>query len=114
MSEALIQRALQMSAPVLLAFVKKRVLSRAQLRLVIEDLAAARRAPGQTRKQAYDNFVTNDTLGIELHRSATESLQAPATRADNPCVVKTTDAYTSQSRTATVSPTSMGPEQPNE
>jgi hypothetical protein len=68
MSEALIQRALQMSAPALLAFVKERVLSRAQLRLVIEDLAAARRAPGQTRKQGYDGFVTKDTLGIELHR----------------------------------------------
>ena len=68
MSEALIQRALQMSAPALLAFVKKRVLSRSQLRLVIEDLAAARRAPGQTRKQGYDDFVTKDTLGIELHR----------------------------------------------
>ena len=67
MSEALIQRALQVSAPVLLAFVKKRVLSRAQLRLVIEDLAAARRAPGQTRKQGYDDFVTKHTLGIELH-----------------------------------------------
>jgi hypothetical protein len=66
MSEALIQRALQMSAPALLASVRKRVLSRAQLRLVIEDLDAARRAPGQTRKQAYDDFVTKDTLGIEL------------------------------------------------
>ena len=60
-----------MAAPVLLAFVKKRVLSRAQLRLVIEDLAAARRAPGQTRKQGYDDFVTKDTLGIELHRILT-------------------------------------------
>ena len=68
MSEVLIQRALQMSAPALLSFVRKRALSRAQLRLVIEDLAAAKRVPGQTRKQGYDDFVTKDTLGIELHR----------------------------------------------
>jgi hypothetical protein len=68
MSEVLIQRALQMSAPTLLSFVRKKALSRAQLRLVIEDLAAARRVPSQTRKQAYDEFVTKDTLAIELHR----------------------------------------------
>jgi len=74
MSEVLIQRALQMPASTLLSFVRKRALSRAQLRLVVEDLAAARRAPGQTRKQGYDDFVTKDTLGIELHRI----LAAPA------------------------------------
>jgi hypothetical protein len=68
MSEVLIQRMLQMSAPALLAFVKNRSLSRAHLRLVIEDLAAARRAVGQTRRQGYEDFVTKDTLGIELHR----------------------------------------------
>ena len=68
MSEILIQRVLQMPAPALLAFVKNRGLSRAQLRLVIEDLAAARRAAGQTRRQGYEDFVTKDTFGTELHR----------------------------------------------
>jgi hypothetical protein len=68
MNEVLIQRALRMSAPTLLEFVKNRGLSRAELQLVIEDLAAAKRTPGRTRKQGYDDFVTKDALGIELYR----------------------------------------------
>jgi len=68
MSDVLIQRALQMSPHALLAFVKNRGLSRAQLQVVIEDLAAARRAPSHSRKQGYDDFVTKNVVGMELHR----------------------------------------------
>jgi hypothetical protein len=63
-----VQRALQMSAPALLAFVRHKGLSRAELELVIADLAAAKRAPGRTRKEGYDDFVTRDGLGVELCR----------------------------------------------
>jgi hypothetical protein len=63
-----VQRALQMSAPALLAFVRHRGMSRAELEVVIADLAAAKRAPGKTRKEGYDDFVTRDGLGIELQR----------------------------------------------
>jgi hypothetical protein len=38
------------------------------LELVIADLAAAKRAPGRTRKEGYDDFVTRDGLGVELCR----------------------------------------------
>ena len=68
MSDVSVQKALQMSAAALLAFVRTNTLSRAELALVIDDLAAARRVPGRTRKQAYDDFVTKNALGIELHR----------------------------------------------
>src|SRR5262249_50943489 len=47
---------------------KNRGLSRAQLQVVIEDLAAARRAPGHSRKQGHDDFVTKNVVGMELHR----------------------------------------------
>jgi len=67
-SEVLIQRALQMSGPSLLAFVKNDGLSRAELKIVIDDLAAAKRAKGQTRKQAHNEFITRDELGVELYR----------------------------------------------
>jgi hypothetical protein len=63
-----VQRALQMSPPALLAFVRHQGLSRAELELVIADLAAAKRAPGRTRKEGYNDFVTRDGLGIELRR----------------------------------------------
>jgi hypothetical protein len=63
-----VQRALQMSPPALLAFVRQQGLSRAELELVIADLAAAKRAPGRTRKEGYNDFVTRDGLGIELRR----------------------------------------------
>lgn len=62
------QRALQMWAPALLAFVRQNGLSRAELELVIEDLAAAKRAPGKTRQEGYDDFVTRNGIGIELYR----------------------------------------------
>jgi len=68
MSEVSIQKALQMSASALLAFARTNTLSRAELAVVIDDLAAARRAPGRTRKQAYDEFVTRNPLGIELYQ----------------------------------------------
>jgi len=67
-SEVSVQSALQMSAPSLLVFARNKRLSRSELGIVIEDLAAARRAPGRTRKQGYNDFVTQDALGIELHR----------------------------------------------
>jgi hypothetical protein len=51
-----VQRAL--SAAALLAFVRQNGLSRAELELVIEDLATAKRAPGKTRQEGYDDFVT--------------------------------------------------------
>ena len=63
-----VQRALQMSAPALLAFVQRRSLSRAELEVVIADLAAAKRAPGRTRQQGYDDYVSRDGLGMELYR----------------------------------------------
>jgi len=63
-----VQRALQMSAPALLAFVQRKGLSRAELEVVIADLAAAKRAPGRTREQGYDDYVHRDGLGVELYR----------------------------------------------
>jgi hypothetical protein len=63
-----VQRALLMSAPALSAFAQHRGLSRAELEVVIADQAAAKRAPGKTRKEGYADFVTRDGLGIELHR----------------------------------------------
>ena len=69
MGDVSVQKALQMSASALLAFVRTNTLSRAELALVIDDLAAARRAPGRTRKQAYDDFVTKNALGIELYQA---------------------------------------------
>ena len=63
-----VQRALQMSGRALLAYVQNEGLSRAELELVITDLATAKRAPGRTRQEGYDDFVTQDGLGIELHR----------------------------------------------
>ena len=59
--------------PSLLAFVKANGLSRAQLDLVIEDLAAAKRMPGRSRKQSYNDFIMTDALGIELYRIYAES-----------------------------------------
>ena len=52
----------------LLAFVQRRRLSRAELEVVIADLAAAKRAPGRTRQQGYDDYVSRDGLGMELYR----------------------------------------------
>jgi hypothetical protein len=72
-----VQRALQMSAPALLAFVQGKGLSRAELEVVIADLAAAKRAPGRTRQQGYDDYISQDGLGIELYRLL---LTAPAFR----------------------------------
>src|SRR5215831_21314708 len=63
-----VQRALQMSAPALLAFIQRKGLSRAELEVVIADLAAAKRAPGRTRQQGYDDYVHRDGLGVELYR----------------------------------------------
>jgi hypothetical protein len=63
-----VQRALQMPAPASLAFVRHKGLSRAELELVIADLAAAKRAPGRIRQEGYDDFVTQDRLGVELCR----------------------------------------------
>ena len=74
MNPVQVQRALQMSAPALLAFVQRRSLSRAELEVVIADLAAAKRAPGRTRQQGYDDYVSRDGLGMELYRL---SLTAP-------------------------------------
>jgi hypothetical protein len=69
MNDVSIQKALQMSPPALLAFVRTKALSRSELRVVIDDLAAARRVPGQTRTQAYLDFVTADALGRELYEA---------------------------------------------
>jgi hypothetical protein len=76
MSDISVQRALQMSAPALLAWVRANKLSRKELALVIDDLAAAKRAPGRTRKQGYEDFVTWDALGIELYRTLFEKADA--------------------------------------
>ncbi len=64
-----------MSAPALLAFARHNGLSRAELEVVIADLAAAKRAPGRSRQEGYDDFITRDGLGIELYRLL---LTAPA------------------------------------
>jgi hypothetical protein len=71
MKAVLVERALQMSRRSLLALVKNNELSRDELRVVISDLAAAKREKDQTRKQAYDAFITKDALGMELHRHYT-------------------------------------------
>lgn len=63
-----VQRALLMSAPALLTFVRGQGLSRAELEVVIADLATAKRGPGRTRRQAYDDYISRDGLGIELYR----------------------------------------------
>ena len=63
-----VQRALLMSAPALLAFVRGKGLSRAELEVVIADLAAAKRGPGRTRQQTYDDYISQDALSIELYR----------------------------------------------
>ena len=68
MSELQVQRALQMSGQALLAFVKDNGLSRAELEVVIKDLAAAKRAPGRSRQEGYNDFITQDKLGVELYR----------------------------------------------
>src|SRR5215472_15010873 len=60
MNPSQVQRALQMSAPALLAFVQRKGLSRAELEVVIADLSAAKRAPGRTRQQGYDDYVHSD------------------------------------------------------
>jgi uncharacterized protein (DUF2336 family) len=77
MNAVSIQRALQMSPPALLAFVKTNRLSLDELALVIDDLAAAKRSLGRTRRQGYHDFVTKDALGIELYRIFSERA-APA------------------------------------
>ena len=73
-SELHVQRALQMSGQALLAFVKDNGLSRAELEVVIKDLAAAKRAPGRSRQEGYNDFITQDKLGVELYR---QLLKAP-------------------------------------
>jgi len=77
MGELQVQRALRMSGQALLAFVKNNGLSRAELEVVIKDLAAAKRAPGRSRQQGYADFITQDRLGVELYRLL---LRAPAPR----------------------------------
>jgi hypothetical protein len=67
-SEARVQTALQMSGRPLLALVKDGGLFRAELEIVIADLAAAKRAAGRTRQEGYNDFITRDSLGIELYR----------------------------------------------
>jgi hypothetical protein len=57
-----------MPGKALLAFVKGNGLSRAELEVVIKDLAAAKRAPGRNRQEGYSDFITKDKLGIELYR----------------------------------------------
>jgi hypothetical protein len=66
--------ALQMSGRALLAFVKDMGLSRVELEIVIADLVAARRAAGRTRQEGYNDFITQDKLGVELYR---QLLKAP-------------------------------------
>ena len=75
MSELQVQRALQMSGQALLAFVKDNGLSRAELEVVIKDLAAAKRAPGRTRQEGYSDFITQDRLGVELYRQLLKARQ---------------------------------------
>jgi hypothetical protein len=75
MSEVLIQRVLQMSAPALLAFVKNRGLSRAQLRLVIEDLAAAKQ-----RAKLEDKVTKISSPKTLLGSSSIASLLRPPAR----------------------------------
>ena len=77
MRELQVQRALQMSGQALLAFVKDNGLSRAELEVVIKDLAAAKRAPGRSRQQGYADFITQNRLGVELYRLL---IEAPAHR----------------------------------
>ena len=77
MRELQVQRALQMSGQALLAFVKDNGLSRAELEVVIKDLAAAKRAPGRSRQQGYAHFITQNRLGVELYRLL---IEAPAHR----------------------------------
>jgi hypothetical protein len=52
-------------------------ISRAELEVVIKDLAAAKRVPGRSRRQGYADFIAQDRLGLELYRLL---LKAPAPR----------------------------------
>ena len=68
MDEARVQKALQMSARALLSLVQGNGLSRAELEIVIADLAGAKRASGRTRLEGYNDFITRNKLGVELYR----------------------------------------------
>jgi len=57
-----------MSGQALLAVVKDNGLSRAELEVVIKDLAAAKRAPGRSKQEGYSDFISQDKLGVELYR----------------------------------------------
>ena len=67
-SGARVQKALQMSGRALLALVQDNGLSRAELEIVIADLAGAKRAAGRTRQEGYDDFITRNKIGVELYR----------------------------------------------
>ena len=67
-NEARVQTALQMSGRALLSLVQGNGLSRAELEIVIADLAGAKRTAGRTRQEGYNDFITRNKLGVELYR----------------------------------------------
>jgi hypothetical protein len=63
---SVIQKAMQMPERELVAFAKTDAISKAQLSQLIDDLAQAKRARGESREIAFTKFVTEDALGRDL------------------------------------------------
>ncbi len=63
-----IQKIQQLPERSLVAFCKTDAISKAQLSVLIDDLAQARRERGESREQAYAKFITGDPLGRDLYQ----------------------------------------------
>jgi hypothetical protein len=63
-----ISKALNMRERELIEFAKTDQISKAELGLVIEDMAQARRERNQSREQAFAHFIQHDPLGCDLYK----------------------------------------------
>ena len=63
-----IQKAQQMGERQMVEFCKTDAITKAQLGILIDDLAQAKRAGGESREQAFTKFITEDPLGRDLFK----------------------------------------------